>query len=273
MVIDWQNVFDNAASWLFSIGAKVIIALAVLLISFRVITLVTRKIEKKLNSSKHNVDKTLSSTLMYLVKWGLKIIVIVCLIAYLGIDIGGITAIITSLGVCAGLAVNGALSNFAGGVLLLITRPFRIDDFIEAGGYSGVVEDIRMTNTRIRTGDNKVVYIPNGALSAETIINYSEKERRRVDVNFSISYDDDFAKAKSLILDFCKSHTMILKDPAPFVRISEYGASGITVSIRVWAKSSDYWAVRFDLLEGIKLEFDKNGISIPYNQLDIHIKS
>ncbi|MBR2614259.1 MAG: mechanosensitive ion channel [Clostridia bacterium] len=268
-----ENIINTVIEWASHTGIKVVISLLVLLISFRIITVVTRKIEKKLINGKHKVDKTLSHTLLYALKIVLKILIVLCLVSYLGIDTSGITALVTSLGVCVGLAVNGALSNLAGGVMIIITRPFRVDDYIEAQGYEGTVEDVRITSTRIRTADNKIVYIPNGSLSAGCIVNYSEKDIRRVDLNFSIGYADDFEKAKNIIQNLCDKHDLVLKDPAPFIRVSEHGASSINITTRVWTKQVDYWTVKHDLLESVKTEFDKEGIEIPFNQLDVHVKN
>ncbi len=270
--MDWNAIWTSILSWATNTGVKILIALILLLVTFRLTTVLTRRFEKKLLSGKHKVDKTLTSTLMYVLRIVIKVLVVICLIGYLGIDTSGLTALIASLGVCFGLAVNGAVSNIAGGVLILITRPFRIDDFIEASGHSGTVEDIHITHTKIRTGDNKVIYIPNGTLSSDTITNYSIKDIRRVDLTFSIAYSNDFEKAKKIIADLCEAHALILKDPAPFVRVSEHSGSSINLVTRVWVKQADYWQVHFDLLESVKTAFDQNGIEIPFEQLDVHVK-
>ena len=267
---DFSAIVNSVVSWCINTGLRLLVALIILAISFRIITLIGRKIEKKGDNEKH--DKTVMRTLAYLFKIAAKVIVAICLIGYVGIDTSGITALVASFGVCIGLAVNGALSNVAGGVLILVTRPFKIDDFIEAQGESGVVEDIRMVCTKLRTSDNKVVYVPNGTLANGNIINYSEKELRRVDFCFSIAYENDFEKAKQLIIDICNSHDLVLDDPAPFAKVSSHGESSINITTRVWVKSADYWTVNFDVYEAVKKSFDENGISIPYNQLDVHIK-
>ena len=266
----FAGILDTVISWCLNTGIKVLIALIILGISFRIVTVIARKIEKKGNDGKH--DKTMMRTLAYIFNIATKVVIAICLIGYLGIDTSGLTALVASFGVCVGLAVNGALSNLAGGVLILVTRPFKIDDFIEAQGVSGVVEDIHMVCTKIRTGDNKVVYVPNGSLANGNIINYSEKELRRVDFTFSIAYENDFEKAKSLILDVCKSHELVLDDPEPFAKVSAHGESSVNITTRVWTKSEDYWTVNFDVYEAVKKTFDENGISIPYNQLDVRIK-
>ena len=265
------GMLDVILNWASTTGVKVIIALILLLVTFKIINKVGRRIEKRGENGK--LDKTLSKTFAYIFKLGMKCIVAICLVGYVGIDTSGLAALVASLGVCAGLALNGALSNLAGGILIILTRPFRVDDFIEAQGYSGTVEDIHITCTRIRTGDNKVVYIPNGALSSGSIVNYSEKETRRVDFTFSIGYGDDFEKAKSIVADIFASHELVLKDPAPMVRVSEHGASSINIVARAWVKSGDYWTVKFDVLEAVKTAFDNAGIEIPFNQLDVHVKN
>lgn len=269
--ITFGKAIDVIWNWLKTSGVKILIAIVVLFISFFIIKLITNRIQKRMQKNK-KVDKTISKTLLRCGNILAKILVVIALVSYLGIDTSGVTALITSLGVCVGLAVNGALSNLAGGFLILITRPFKIDDYIEVGDYAGTVIDIRITDTKIKTPDNKIVYLPNGKLSAAEIINYSESPTRRVDITFGISYDNDFEKAKKILLDLCKKHPKVLKDPAPSVRMSEQGDSSINLTLKVWVLNGDYWDVKFDLLESAKLAFDKNKIEIPYNQLDVHIK-
>ena len=269
--MNWKALLDTVINWATHTGIKIIIALVILFISFKLINLIARKIEKKASSKK--ADKTIMKTFAYIIKIALKIIVVICLIGYLGIDTSGLTALVASLGVCVGLAVNGALSNLAGGVLIILTRPFKIDDYIEAQGHAGTVIDIHITNTKLLTPDNKVIYLPNGTLANGDIVNYSEKDTRRVDFTFSIGYGDDFEKAKSIIMDIFTAHELVLKDPAPFVRVKEHGASSINITARAWTKSEDYWTVFFDVTELVKTAFDREGIEIPFNQLDVTIKN
>jgi len=272
--MEWlETLVNNVVNWASTTGIKLVVALIILVVSFRLITVITRRIEKKLWKKHESLDKTLTNTLFYILRIALKVIVVACLIGYLGIDTSAIASLIASLGVCIGLAVNGALSNLAGGVLIIVTRPFRIDDFIEAQGFSGTVEEIRITQTKLRTPDNKTVYIPNGTLSSGVVVNYSMRDTRRVDFTFSIGYGDDFEKAKTIIGEIANNHALVLKDPEPFVRVSAHGASSIDIVCRVWVKSDDYWTVNFDMLESVKAEFDKQGIEIPFNQLDVHVKN
>lgn len=266
-----QELLNNLLNWATTTGIKIIIALILLFISFKVINFVAKRIIK--NGEKKNLDKTITKTLAYVVKLGAKVIVCVCLIAYLGIDTSAITALIASFGVCIGLAVNGTLSNLAGGVLILVTRPFKIDDFIEAQGVSGVVADIHITSTKIITVDNKVIYVPNAPLANGNIVNYSEKDTRRVDLDFSIAFDADAAKAQKLVADVLAAHEMVLKDPAIFVRLGEPTNSALVIKSRAWVKSEDYWTVYFDVLANVKEAFGANGIEVPHNQVDVHIKN
>lgn len=274
--MDWQQVWQTVQNWLTTTGIKVVISIVIMIVSFSIINWLGKKIakhaDKKVESNK-KIDKTIYRTLSYVAKVGLKVLVVIALIGYVGIDTSAITALIASLGVGIGLAINGTLSNLAGGILILITRPFKDDDYIDACGYSGTVEDIRICHTKLRTTDNKVIYLPNGKLSTSEIVNYSEKDLRRVDLTFSISYSDDFEKAKKVIEEVWNQNELILKDPAPSVRVSAQSASSIDLTAKVWCKNEDYWMVNFDMLEQVKTAFDQNGIQIPFNQLDVHIKN
>ena len=267
----WQSIKDWFVSdALWNVLLKVLISIIILIVSFKIINAIARRIERHANDKR--ADKTIMKTMAYIFRLGLKIVVVITIIGFLGIDTSGITALITSFGVCIGLAVNGAVSNLAGGVLLIFTRPFRVDDYIMAQGYEGTVEEIHITNTKIITPDNKVIYLPNGALANGNIVNYSEKEIRRVDMAFSIGIDEDYEKARKVLLSLCEGHELVLKDPAPFVRIGEYSNSSIIVYTRAWVKNADYWTVYYDITEKVKLAFDENSIKIPFNQVDVHFK-
>ena len=273
--MDWQKIWETVQTWLTTTGIKIIVAILLLILSFSIINAVCRKIAqkgKKLEES-GKVDRTIYRTLSYIAKVALKILVTVSLIAYLGIDTGAITALVASLGVGVGLAVNGTLSNFAGGIMLLFTRPFKDGDYISANGYEGTVEDIFICNTRIRTPDNKVIYLPNGKLSTSEIINFTQNPTRRVDLTFSISYENDFEKAEKIVLDIAANHPKILKDPAPKARVTEHASSNINIFCPVSCNSCDYWDVEFDMYELVKKAFDENGISIPFKQMDVHVKN
>lgn len=264
-----KQFISSIISWATNTGIRVLIALILLLISFKVINFIAKRIKK--GAEKRNLDKTILNVLIYLIKIGGKCLVSVCLIGYVGIDTSGITALITSLGVCFGLAVNGALANLAGGVLLIFTRPFRVDDYIEAQGVSGTVTDIYLTNTKIVTPDNKVIYVPNGTLANGTIINYSEKDNRRVDMSFMVEVSSDTEKAKEIVRSIIVSHPLVLHEPSAFVRVSENGRDGVKITGRGWSKNGDYWTVYFDVLESVKAEFEKNGIKVPTHKISVDI--
>lgn len=266
------SILETVKNWALSTGLKIVFAIIILLIAFRIVTVISRRIEKKLEKS-GKFDKTLVRSLSYAGRILIKIVIASCMVGYLGVDTSGIAALIASLGVGIGLAVNGALSNFAGGILLLVTRPFKVGDYICAQGSEGIVEDIRIISTKIVTLDNKVVHLPNGALSSGNIVNYSEKEIRRVDLDFSVAGNDP-EQVRSLILGVCDADEKVLKDPAVFVRVTDYGAgNGVKVTMRAWTKTAQYWDTYFDLLNGVRKAFEANNIVIPFNQLDVHIKN
>ncbi len=268
-----MNGFLNTLiNWVTTTGIKLVISLVILLVSFRVVNSLGKKITAKLTESA-KLDRTLTKTLSNIAVIGIKVLIVLSLVGYLGIETSGISALIASLGVCVGLAVNGTLSNLAGGAMILITRPCKVGDYIAAQGSEGVVEDILICSTKILTVDNKVVYLPNSALSTGTIVNYSEKSERRVDFTFSVG-GNDADKVKSVILDVCSAEELVLSSPAPFARVTDFGSgNGLKITMRAWCKSADYWDTYFALLEGMERAFAANGIVVPFNQLDVHVKN
>jgi len=269
--MNWQAFFQSIVNWAANAGVKLLIALAIMFVSFAIINFISKKIEK--SADKNRADKTIMRTVAYIFKIGMKIVVAICLVGYVGINTSGLAALVTSFGVCVGLAVNGALSNLAGGVLIILTRPFRIDDFIEAQGFCGTVEDIHITNTKLRTPDNKIIYIPNGPLSAGAIVNYSLQETRRVDEVFSVSHTADYNRAKQILAEVFDSHPLVLKDPAPFIRISSYDSPTVHITTRIWVKNPDYWTVKFDIPETVKERFDAEGIEMAVDRMSVHIEN
>ena len=264
----WDTFWSTVLSWLTTHGLQLLIGLIVLFVCFFVINIVARAVRKAM--VKHNRDKTITSVVYQLIKKGLKIVLIVVFLGYVGIDTAGIGAIIGAVGVAIGLAAQGALSNFAGGMIILIMRPLKVGDYVETDGEEGTVEDIHMFYTYIVTPDNQMVMIPNGEITSGAIVNYSTKPTRRLDLNFSIAYNEDFEFVEDVIYEICEKHPKVLDDPQPMVRISEHGDNAIILLTRVWTKTEDYWDVRFDLLEEVKRRFDEENIEIPYPQLDIH---
>lgn len=246
---------------------EVVVVLIVLLILCKIVDAVTKRMRAKM--VKRNVEKTIVQVVYYLSNKIVKLLLLLMAIGFLGIDTSSVAGLITAAGLGISLAVQGTLSNFAGGILILFLRPFKVDDYIECQGTGGTVEDIRIFYTHLRTPDNKVVLIPNGSLIGGNVTNYSTKPTRRVDFTFSIDYEEDFRKAQAVIKEVCEKHPLIHKDPSPAIRISEWASSSINLSCKVWVNSSDYWTVKFDLLENVYEEFNKVGIKIPYNQLEI----
>ncbi len=200
----------------------------------------------------------------------LLVIIVIAALDRLGVDTTSFIAVLGAAGLAIGLALKDSLQNFAAGIMMIIFRPFKLGDFIEAGGISGVVEKINVFSTIMKTGDNREIIIPNAQIYAGAITNFSARDTRRIDMVFGIGYGDDMLKAKQIMQDILTSHELILDDPAPVIMVAELGDSSVNFNVRPWVKSSDYWPVRSDLLEKIKLAFDENNISIPYPQMDIH---
>ena len=273
--MNWQDILNTIQNWAVNTGIKLLISIVIIVIFFIVINKLKKVIENKILKKQLNNGRSRNHTvvrsLCYFCSVLLKVLVVLMIVGYLGIDTSAISALIASLGVGIGLAVNGTVSNLAGGILLLITHPFRDGDYISANGFEGTVEDIFICNTKLRTPDNKVIYLPNGKLSTSEIVNFSEKPMRRVDLSFSISYSDDFEKAEKLILDLISRHPLTLDDPAPRARIKAHGESSIDLTVGAWCKTDDYWSVYFDLNEQVKKAFDENGIEIPFPQVDVHL--
>lgn len=267
--LDWQALLDMLVNWALTTGVKIVIAILILLVSFAIINRFAKRVYKRLQN-KH-ADLTLSRVAYNGIKVVLKALVLICLVGYVGIETASISAVVATLGVGVSLAVQGTLANFAGGVIIILMRPFRIGDFITTNGESGTVEEIKLFYTHIVTPDNRVIYVPNGNVANNVIVNVSAKDTRRVDVVMSVAYDSNIALVKEVIRKVCAANELIFKDPAPFIDVSQYANSSIDLVCRVWVKGSDYWTVNFYLLNEIKKAFDENGIQVPYDTLDVNV--
>lgn len=264
--------FEKVIDTITTNSMKLIIGLLVLLIGFKIIKKIVNNFVLFLE--KREIDITLIKFLESLIGTGLKVLLaLTILVGYWGIELTGLTAILTSAGVAIGLALQGSLSNFAGGFIILLIRPFKVGDYIETGIYDGTVEQIGLFYTQLTTIDNKLILIPNGTLSNGSLINYSAKENRRVDMTFSVGYENDVTKVKNVLIDIINKNKLILDDPEKFVGISAHGPSSVDFMIKVWCKTEDYWTIHFDLLEQVKIRFDEENISIPYPQMDVHFKN
>ncbi|MEX2597105.1 MAG: mechanosensitive ion channel domain-containing protein [Salibacteraceae bacterium] len=250
-------------------GIKLIGAAAALIIGIWIINLIVSRLASVMN--KREVDPSLVPFLKSLLGVTLKLALFISVAGMIGIEMTSFIAILGAAGLAIGLALQGTLQNFAGGVIILLLKPFKVGDFIEAGGHSGTVKEIQIFNTVMLTPDNKVIIIPNGGLANSSLTNYSTMPTRRVNFSFGIGYDDDFEKAKTIIHKLISVDSRIMEEPAPFVRLGEMADSSINITTRVWVKSEDYWDVHFDMLENVKKAFDKEGISIPYPQMDVHL--
>ena len=269
--IDWGAVWNAIVNWMLNVGIKVVIAILLMIISFKIVNLITKRLYKKLQKKK--ADETISRVGTQCLRVGLKVIILVCLVGYVGIETASISAVIAAIGVGISLAVQGTLSNFAGGVIIIIMRPFKIGDYITSNDVGGTVEDIKLFYTHIRTPDNRSVVIPNGSLANSVIINNNGKDTRRVDIVASVAYGSDTAKVKQVIKEICANNELVFQDPEPFVELSEMSESSLDFTVRTWCNRSDYWTVKFALNEAIVNGLRENGIEIPFNQLDVTIKN
>lgn len=245
-----------------------LVAVVVFFIGVLLAKLLQKMIKRGMRRS--NIDETAIGFFQSLIRVILYTVLIVICLSILNVPMSSIVAVIGAAGLAIGLALQNSLSNLAGGFIILFSKPFKAGDFIETSGVSGTVESVGILYTRIITVDNKTIYIPNGTVSGSVISNYTEKKLRRLDLEFSISYASDFDKARSLILQAIQAEEIALKEPAPLVRMGRQDDSAVVVFTYVWVDSSNYWELRYTLLENVKKQFDANGISIPFPQVDVH---
>lgn len=264
-----STYFDQLINLALLYAPKLILAILAYIVGSwivkRIVNLFTAMLDKK------DVDASISIFLKSLIAIILKTLLILSVISMIGIETSSFVAILAAVGFAIGMALQGSLGNFAGGVLILIFKPFKVDDVIDAQGFLGVVHSIQVFNTVLKTPDNKTIIIPNGALSNSPIANLTREDTRRVDMVFGIGYSDDIAKAKAVIQEVLDNCNLVLKDPAPNIFVSELADSSVNFVVRPWSKTEDYWAVYFHCHEQIKLKFDENNISIPFPQSDIHL--
>ncbi len=263
--------FDTAALSALAVtyGLRLVSALIALVIGLYIVKLVVGVIRKLLEKS--NTDPSLTGFIRSLVSILLKVMVYITAIGMLGVEMTSFIAILGAAGLAVGMALSGTLQNFAGGVMILLFKPYKVGDFIEAQGYSGSVKEIQIFITILTTPDNKTVMIPNGPLATGSLINYSAQQTRRVDWTFGIAYGDDLDKAYEVLKKFIAEDERILKEPEPFMALHTLGDSSVNIVVRVWVNAADYWAVHFDMNEKVYRNFEKEGLSIPFPQMDIHV--
>ena len=263
------NYYEPAIAFIMDFGPKLIGAILLLIIGLRVVKVITNTTNKLM--IKQKMDESLIPFLSGLINIGLKAIILITVMGLVGIPMTSFIAILGAAGLAVGLALSGTLQNFAGGVMILIFKPYKPGDFIETQGYMGVVQRIEIFNTLLLTVDNRKIFLPNGPTSTTSLTNFSSEPTRRVDFSFGIGYTDDIDKAREVINSEIAKLPQVLKEPAPMVVVGELGDSSVNLTTRVWVNSADYWDVNFALLEGVKKAFDKNSISIPFPQTDVHL--
>jgi len=249
-------------------GIKLVLALAIFYIGRMVVAGVVAFVRKVLHS--RGMDDILVGFLVAILRWVLLLFVVIAALSQLGINTNSLVALLGAAGLAIGLSLQGSLSNFAAGVMLIIFRPFTKGNFVEAGGATGIIETIGIFTTTMTTPDNKEVIVPNGAIIGGNITNYSARPTRRVDMVFSVSYDDDLRKARQILEEIIAADERVLKDPAPVIAVGALAESGINFLVRPWAKTEDYWQLLWDTTETVKHRFDEAGISIPFPQVDVH---
>ncbi len=259
---------DQAIDLLVFYIPKIVTAILVLIVGLWIISMIVKGFHKA--SERSSMDSSLEKFLGSLFGMALKIMLVISVISMLGIETTSFIAVLGAAGIAVGFALQGSLSNFAGGVLILIFKPFKVGDFIDGAGHTGTVHSIEVLATTLKTPDNKTIIIPNGALSGSSITNFSTEANRRVDFVFGIGYGDDMKKAKDIIKSIVDNDTRVLKDPEPFIAIGNLGDSAVDITTRVWVNAADYWGVYFDTTEAVKAAFDEQKNSIPFPQMDIH---
>ena len=260
---------DQGIELVINYAPSLLLAILTLVIGLWLISIVTRALKRAL--AKRDYDKSLETFVASFTNILLKVLLVISVAGMIGIEMTSFIAVIGAAGLAVGMALSGTLQNFAGGVMILIFKPFKVGDVVEAEGFTGKVSAIQIFHTVLKTPDNKTIIIPNSPLSTNSLVNYSTEPTRRVDFTFGIGYDDDIDKARSVLQGLIAKEDRILDDPEPFIAVSELADSSVNFAVRLWVESANYWDVYFEMTEAVKKEFDKQGLSIPYPQQDIHV--
>lgn len=264
-----ENIKEKVLELLVEYGFNFMGAMFVLMIGFGITNILIRMLANVLNKSK--IDRSLHSFIKSLSSISLRVIIAIMAATMIGVPPTAFIAILSAAGLAIGLALKDSLSNFAGGIIILMSRPFTIGDFIDIGGYMGTVKDMQLLYTVLNTVDNKQITIPNGELANGKIINYSAEKTRRVDLIFGVSYDDDIQKVKDVLTKIIMEHELTFKEPEPLIRVVAYQDSSVDFAVKVWCQSEDYWSIYYDVQEQVKEAFDEAGISIPFPQTDVNL--
>ena len=267
----WHKARDFFTDVLLANVPRIIIALVLLWVGFRLVNYLTRMVRKIMQA--REMDKSLKDFLGSLIGIMLKVLIIMSVMQMIGVAVTSFIAILGAAGLAIGMALQGTLQNFAGGVIILLLKPFKVGDFIEQGSISGTVTSIQIFNTVLSTPDNKVVIVPNSQLATNSLINYTKSEVRRVDVSVGIRYDESINKVRKLLLDLASAYPEVLKEPAvPVVHVTSMGESSVNLQLRLWAKTEDYWPLYFSLNQAVLDEFSKQDIKTPFNQLSVRFE-
>lgn len=262
-----ERLYDIAMLY----GPKLVGALITLIIGMWVISIILGVIRRRME--KKEMEPSLRGFLNSILGITLKIMLWIAVIGMMGVEMTSFIAILGAAGLAVGMALSGTLQNFAGGVMILVFKPFKTGHFIDAQGHAGIVSEIQIFNTILKTPDNKTIIIPNGGLSTGSMVNFSVEAKRRVDFTFGIGYGDDVDKAKEVLMKLIKADERIINDPAePFIAVSELADSSVNLVVRVWAEAANYWGIYFDLTEQVYKTFDKEGLNIPFPQMDVHVQ-
>lgn len=266
--MDIQPILDRLTTLATVYGVKVLGTILIFFFGKWLSGVLSRFLTGMLKRAK--VDETLHAIAENITYYALLTLVIIAALSNLGIQTASFIAVLGAAGLAVGFALQGSLSNFAAGLLIIMFKPFQKDDVIEAGGDSGIVEEIQIFKTILRSFDNKEIMLPNARVMGDRIVNYTAKDTRRVDLVFGISYDDDIRKAKQVLQEIAEADDRILKDPATTIIVKELGDNSVNIGLRPWVNTPDYWSVHFDLIEKVKLRFDEEDISFPFPQRDVH---
>lgn len=267
----FKNLLNTLLHYALSYGGKLLIAAIVAVVGFWLTGLLIGKLKKGKLAAK--LEDTVESFVFNFIAIALKTVIVITAIGILGVPMASVITVLATAGAAVGLALQGSLSNLAGGIMLVIFKPFRVKDYIESQGVSGTVEEITIMYTVLVTPDNKLISLPNGALMNSTITNYSKKALRRVDLTFNVASDSDIDRVREMLASIASAHPLVLKDPALASVLTGRTENGLSFALRAWTKNEDYWTVYFDLTEAVKKAFDKTGVEVPFQQMDVHIKN
>ena len=270
-VLNLDSLLDTLAGYCITYGGRLLLAGIVLVVGFWLSRLISKRIRRKMTTS--HMDRSALSILLRLLSFAFKTILVITAISIMGVPMSSVITVIATVGAAIGLALQGSLSNLAGGIMLLIFKPFRVDSFIGTQDYVGTVTEIGLFYTVLRTPDHKRVTLPNGTLMNSTVTNYNSYETIRVDLTIGVAYGSDIDRVRSVLLAVAEGHPLVMDDPAPIVHMTNHDDSSLIFVLRSWCKSEDYWTVQWELRETVERAFTKTGIEIPFPQVDVHIRN